>query len=77
MIKLLSEMTRADWLTRRWINVTLPGGTEMMFADAGEFPHEQRAALLHLLNGRLGPEPSNTGNRGSRGATTSDEPVAR
>jgi hypothetical protein len=66
MVKRVSEMTRADWLTRRWINTTPPGSREMMFTDGGDFPQEQRMALLRLLHARLGAEPA-----------TSDEPVAR
>ena len=63
MVKLLSDMTRADWLTRRWINTTPPGCSVMMFTDAGDFPQEQRLALLRILNARAGAD--------------SGEPVAR
>jgi hypothetical protein len=55
MTKWLSEMTRADWLTRRWVNTTPPASAEMMFTDAGDFPHEQRMALLEVLHGRPAP----------------------
>jgi hypothetical protein len=51
MTKRLSEMTRADWLSRRWINNTPPGSPEMVFTDGGEFPEVQRATLLLILNG--------------------------
>jgi len=61
MTKFLSEMTRADWLTRRWINITPPGSTEMMFTDAGDFPEEQRAALLQVLISSPGCERSTGG----------------
>jgi hypothetical protein len=50
MTKRLSEMTRADWLSRRWVNTTPPGSREMQFTDDGDFPPNQRAALLALLN---------------------------
>lgn len=50
MTKRLSEMTRADWLSRRWVNTTSPGSPEMHFTDAGDFPPKQRAALLAILN---------------------------
>jgi hypothetical protein len=66
MVKRLSEMTRADWLTRRWISATPPGSTEMMFADGDDFPQEQRMVMLRVLHARLGAEPA-----------TSDEPVAQ
>jgi hypothetical protein len=66
MVKRVSEMIRADWLMRRWINTTPPGSTEMMFTDGGDFPQAQRMALLRVLHARLGAEPA-----------TSDEPVAR
>jgi hypothetical protein len=55
MTKRLSDMTRADWLTRRWVNTTPPGSTEMMFTDAGDFPHEQRMTLLDVLHARPAP----------------------
>lgn len=48
--KKLSEMTRADWLTRRWVEATPPGSLEMFFTDAGDFPPAQRAALLRTLH---------------------------
>ena len=57
MTKLLSEMTRADWLTRRWINTTPAGRVEMMFRDAGGFPPEQRVVLLHVLHADPTCEP--------------------
>ena len=63
MVKLLSDMTRADWLTRRWINTTPPGSAEMTFTDAGDFPQEQRLALFRVLN--------------ARADANSGEPVAR
>jgi hypothetical protein len=49
MTKTLSEMTRADWLSRRWVNTTPPGSPEMQFTDAGDFPPIQRAAMLAIL----------------------------
>ena len=55
MTKLLTEMTRADWLTRRWVNTTPPGSAEMMFTDAGDFPEEQRRALLEVLHAHREP----------------------
>lgn len=55
MTKRLSEMTRADWLTRRWVNTTPPGSGEMMFTDAGDFPQAQRMALLDILHARPAP----------------------
>jgi hypothetical protein len=70
MVKFLSEMTRVDWLTRRWLNTTPPGSKEMMFTDAGGFPPAQRTALLDVLYARLAMG-------GSRDAAKSDEPVAR
>jgi len=54
MTKRLSEMTRADWLTRRWIAITPPGSAEMMFSDAGDFPEEQRMLLLDVLHSNGG-----------------------
>jgi len=57
MTKLLSEMTRADWLTRRWINRTPAGSAEMMFSDAGDFPPEQRMVLLHVRGAGPAREP--------------------
>jgi hypothetical protein len=57
MTKLLSEMTRADWLTRRWINTTPAGSAEMMFSDAGDFLPEQRMILLHVLDAGPTREP--------------------
>ena len=51
MTKTLSERTRADWLSRRWIDTTPPGNPEMVFTDARDFPDEQRTALLDILNG--------------------------
>lgn len=62
MTKKLSEMTRADWLSRRWINVTPPGTAEMVFTDAGDFPEEQRSALLSIL--ASGRDPSGPGREG-------------
>lgn len=50
MTKRLSEMTRADWLSRRWLNTTPPGNPEMQFTDDGDFPPKQRAAMLAILN---------------------------
>ena len=50
MTKRLAEMTRADWLTRRWINTTPPGSIDMVFADAGDFPEAQRRMLLAILH---------------------------
>jgi hypothetical protein len=44
-------MTRADWLSRRWRNITPPGSPEMHFTDDGDFPPEQRAVMLEILNG--------------------------
>lgn len=77
MTKILSEMTRADWLTRRWINITPPGSPEMVFADAGEFPVEQRAVLLDILHaGRPEARDSTTVTGSSRAAGEDDEPVA-
>ena len=64
MIKRLSEMTRADWLTRRWIDTTPVGSAEMMFTDAGDFPEEQRRVLLNVLRAGVGAERS-TGNNGA------------
>jgi hypothetical protein len=52
MTKRLSEMTRTDWLTRRWVDATPPGSPEMFFTDAGDFPPAQRAALLRTLHER-------------------------
>jgi hypothetical protein len=52
MTKLLKDMTRTDWLTRRWVNTTPPGSAEMMFTDDGDFPEAQRRALLDVLLGR-------------------------
>lgn len=52
MTKPLSEMTRTDWLTRRWIDTTPPGSAEMIFTDAGEFPEAQRTVLLALLQAK-------------------------
>jgi len=52
MTKLLKDMTRTDWLTRRWVDTTAPGSAEMMFTDAGDFPEAQRRALLDVLLGR-------------------------
>jgi hypothetical protein len=72
MIELLSEMTRADWLTRRWVDTTPPGSTEMMSTDAGDFPQEQRGALLQVLNSR-----SAESARVARRAARNDERVAR
>jgi len=43
-------MTRADWLTRRWIDTTPAGSAEMTFSDGGDFPPEQRMALLRALH---------------------------
>ena len=57
MRKPLSEMTRADWLTRRWLNTTPPGSAEMEFTDDGDFPPTQRAALLAILNAPLALGP--------------------
>lgn len=59
MTKKLSEMTRADWLSRRWIHTTPPGSPEMVFTDAGDFPEEQRQALFDVLAG--GPSESALG----------------
>jgi hypothetical protein len=58
MTKRLSEMTRTDWLTRRWINTTPSGSTEMMFTDAGDFPEPQRAVLLAILHADRDAEPT-------------------
>lgn len=49
MTKRLSEMSRTDWLSRRWVNTTPPGSPEMQFTDAGDFPPKQRAAMLAIL----------------------------
>ena len=57
MIKRLSEMTRADWLTRRWLNTTPPGSAEMEFTDDGDFPPKQRAVLLAVLHASLALGP--------------------
>ena len=64
MIKRLSEMTRADWLTRRWIDTTPLGSAEMTFTDAGDFPEEQRRVLLNVLRAGVDAERS-TGNNGT------------
>lgn len=56
MTKMLKDMTRTDWLTRRWVNTTPPGDAEMMFTDAGDFPEAQRRALLNVLHARTDAE---------------------
>jgi hypothetical protein len=53
MTKRLADMTRADWLTRRWINTTPPGSVEMVFTDAGDFPEAQGRMLLAILHGAV------------------------
>jgi hypothetical protein len=50
MTKRLSEMTRTDWLSRRWVNTTPAGSSEMQFTDDGDFPPKQRAVLLAILH---------------------------
>jgi len=50
MTKRLSEMTRADWLTRRWIDTTPAGSAELTFSDGSDFPPEQRMAVLQVLH---------------------------
>lgn len=54
MVKRLSEMTRADWLSRRWLNTTPAGSPEMQFTDDGDFPPEQRAVMLAILHAGSG-----------------------
>jgi hypothetical protein len=44
-MKRLFEVTRADWLSRRWVETTPPGSPETQFTDAGDFPPEQRAVM--------------------------------
>jgi hypothetical protein len=77
MVKALSEMTRADWLTRRWIDTTPPGSPEMMFTDAGDFPLEQCAVLLQVLNAGLGPEAATVATGTADTPRASDQRVAR
>lgn len=78
MMKLLSEMTRADWLTRRWVNTTPPGSAEMMFTDAGDFPPEQRKALLDVLHaGNGNGAAASLGDAGGSRGANGDDHVAR
>jgi hypothetical protein len=65
MTKKLSEMTRTDWLSRRWVEATSPGSSELFFTDAGDFPPEQRAILLSILHGADTPASAPAGGERS------------